>query len=116
MNIIKISKEKLLDKIIKNRNYHQVQYNDTLEGWQEQVLSELKKAVRDAKKGIRFPTYFNLPKPVDHTNEYDLIINQIEWNEIDQIELDYLDFNKFVLDNWSWKEEFLNNSALYSKI
>ena len=87
MKAVLISKDKLLAKVKENRNAHRIQFIEALEGWQEQVLKELEKAIVDAKSGIKFKTHFDLPKPVDHTSEYDSLIMEIEWKEEEQITL-----------------------------
>ena len=113
MDTVLISKDKLLVKVKKNRDLHRETFESALKGWEKRVLEELKKAIEDAKKGLEFRTYFNLPQPTDHTPEYDAVIEQIEWSETDQIELDFHQFNQFIRDDWGWKQDFLSNTAMY---
>lgn len=115
MKTVLISKDKLLNKMAANRNGHHADFVEAHCGWQEKVIEELEKALKNAKEDIEFITNFNIPEPIDHTDEYDQIIDQIKWNEEEQIKLDYRDFNRFVLDNWDWKDEFIGTNAFYSK-
>ena len=115
MKTIKISKNKLLTKMRENREAHRKQFEEALEGWKERVIEELEKAVENAKKGIKFETFFHLPRPDDHTADYDAIIDQVEWNERGEIELDIHTFNQYVRDDWGWKEDFISTNAMYSK-
>lgn len=114
MEQIVISKQKLLDKLRENRNNHRKIFEEALEGWRKRVIIELQCALRDARKGLKYRTYFNLPQPTDHTNEYDRIIDQIEWCETELIQLDQIQFNQFVRDDWGWKNDFLTNATIYN--
>jgi hypothetical protein len=116
MQEVLISKDKLLTKLKENRETHRAQFKEALEGWKERVLEELEKAVENAKKGLKYETYFSLPRPEDHTEEYNAVIDQVEWNEEEQIELDLHSFNQFIRDDWGWKKDFLTNSAMYMKM
>ena len=106
MKTVLISKEKLLDKIIKNRNKHQVEFVVAHVNWEKTVMETLRIALRKAENNVEFTTHFNIPEPVEHTDEYDVVISQIEWNEEGQIELDQQDFKRFILDDWEWKNTF----------
>ena len=116
MKTVLISKDKLLVKMKENRESHLKQYEEALDGWKEKVINELEKALKNAREFIEFKTFLELPKPTDHTSDYDEIIARVEWNEEKQIALDQHDFNQFVLDDWNWKHEFIGTTALYSKL
>ncbi len=116
MKSVKISKEKLLEKLKENRTKHLEQYEKALEGWKDQVVDTLQKALGDARADRDFIIYFDLPKPEVHSDEYDAVIDQVEWNEEEQIELALREFNKFIRDDWQWKKDFLDNTAMYSKM
>lgn len=116
MQAVLISRDKLLVEMKKNRELHRKQFEEALEGWKDRVLEELEKSVSDAKKRLRFSTHINLPRPEDHTSEYDAVIDQVEWNEEDQVELDLHSFNQFVRDDWGWKSDFLSNASMYTQI
>ncbi len=115
MEKILISKERLLSQMEKNRAEHRRQFEEALNGWKERVLEELGNAIVDAKAGRKFSTFINLPQPVDHTPEYDAIIDQVNWHLEDQIELSLREFNQFVRDDWGWKKDFMATNVFYSK-
>ena len=115
MEHVLISREKLLSKLKENRESHRQLFEEALGGWRERVLAQLEVAVEDARAGMKFVTHINLPQPIDHTAEYDNIISQVEWHEEDQIELDLRSFNQFILDDWGWKADFLQNATMYAK-
>jgi hypothetical protein len=113
MKYVNITKHKLLDKIKANRQAHYDDYDKACEGWQKQVLNALEEALALAKDDVEYKTYFDLPKPDCHLDEYDAVIDQIEWNEEDLISLELQDFNRFIRDDWGWKSDFEAQTALY---
>ena len=100
MKTVSISKDKLLKKVKENRDLHAKQFKEALDGWHESVIEELEVAVVNARRGIKYKTHFNLPEPFDHTQEYNSLISQIEWNEEAKINISLDDFNKFIMDEW----------------
>ena len=114
MESVTISKAKLTVKLKENREQHKKEYEEALEGWQVEVVDALKEALKKAKKGEEFKTTFYLPEPQDYTNNYDIIIDQVEWNEEDQIELTLHEFNQYIRDDWSWKDQCTTTNALYT--
>ncbi|KKN46577.1 hypothetical protein LCGC14_0671730 [marine sediment metagenome] len=108
-----IEKDKLLAKIKENRDKHRDIFKKALSGWEGRVVKELQRAVKDALSGKEFRTYFSLPQPVDHTPEYDAIIEQIEWTEDKTIDLDIGKFNQLIRDDWGWIKDFLDNASSY---
>ena len=115
MDKVIISKEKLLVKLSENRELHREQFEEALLGWKDRVLEELEESLDNARKGTKFNTQIMLPRPMDHTPEYDAVIDQVSWNELDQIELDLHSFNQFVRDDWGWKSDFLSNAVMYTR-
>ena len=115
MQAVLISKEKLLAKMKENRELHRKQFEEALDGWKTRVTVELERAYVNAQKGLKYETFFNLPRPDDHTEDYDAVIDQVEWNEEEQIELDLHSFNQFIRDDWGWKKDFLATNAFYTE-
>lgn len=114
MEDVKVEKGKLLGRLEKNRNKHRKLFEEALEGWKARVIEELEKSVKDAKANKKFRTFLQLPQPVDHTSEYEVVIEQVRWSVEEQVELTYREFKQFVLDRWDWTEEFSASSASYS--
>lgn len=110
---VRVTKEKILDRIRKNRDDHRQIFEEALAGWQQQVIHDLEAAVEDAKagKGVRYR--FNLPKPEDHTDDYDSVIELLEMSEDEEFELSAHEFQSYVLDKWGWQAAFLRTSSSY---
>jgi hypothetical protein len=114
MDIVKISKTKLLKELTKNRSEHKEIYELALAGWKEQVIKGLQDALAQAKLDIEYTTFLDIDEPRHHLKEYDEIIDRVQWHEDNIIELNIREFNNFVRDNWDWSYDFLNQAHIYS--
>ncbi|MEK6882860.1 MAG: hypothetical protein AABY22_24770 [Nanoarchaeota archaeon] len=52
--------------------------------------------------------------PEDHTQDYDLAIRKVELSVWENIALQENEFNNYVMNNWSWKNTFLNVAQIYT--
>jgi hypothetical protein len=116
---VKVDSAKLLDTLRDNRNKHKTDFAATWQGYLETSKKELRKAVRNVDKtkegeGVTIPNLW--PVPSSHVDDYDRIIGLIELSQDDQLELDDRDYERYVLDKWDWKEQFLTSSRLYSPL
>lgn len=114
MKTIKISKEKLLYELERNRSEHKAIYEEAVEGWEQQVIQGLTEALTKAIDGEEYITDLDLDEPPCHLDQYDNIIARVKWHEDDTIELDHREFNQFILDQWDWQYSFLTNAVMYS--
>ncbi|MBW8001740.1 MAG: hypothetical protein FVQ80_06920 [Planctomycetes bacterium] len=114
MNSVEVGKSKLLETLKENRDKHQERFKKALEDWKLVVTHELQKSVQMALEGKEFRTHLELPKPSNHTPEYDSIIDQVDWHEDSLIDLSVSEFENFVRDDWSWKQSFLSGCSTYA--
>ena len=114
MQTIKVRKVDLLAKLKENRAEHRRIFEDALKGWKSQVTLALEQAMEDAKAGRKFRTEIDLPCPEDHTDDYDVVMGQVEWSIDEELTLSYHEFRQFVLDDWGWKPDFVASSTSYS--
>ncbi len=63
---------------------------------------------------VKFPEHKDLPTkacppafPVSYESEYNAAIKRIELSVHDNFQLDESEFQKFIMNNWSWKTQFL---------
>ena len=114
MKTVKISKDKLLVKLRENRNDHRQIFKVPLEGWKQTVTKVLESAAKAALDGMRYKTHFHIPMPEDHTPDYDEIIERVEWHEEELIDLEVLEFSRYVRDRWDWQPDFIGLASTYS--
>ena len=116
MNTMMFDKEELLDVIKKNHIAHRDFFLDAQKGYRKRIIQELDSMLADAKSGKNIRISIELPKPVDHTKDYKRIIKMLEMTSEVDIELSDHEFDKYIMDNWEWKEHaFLANSQYSSK-
>ena len=71
------------------------------------------KELKEAQEG-NVNLYFNLVEPQSYVEQYDMIIEMLEWNTDATIELGMGEFNAWVRDRWDWQGAFLDGNMIYS--
>ena len=116
MQSIKVSKATLLAVLVKNRAAHRAMYEEALDGYRKEVIKQLDAQLNRAKAGKRVNLAFALYEPQDQTKDYDRAIGMLEMSLEDDILLAENDFKCYVMDDWSWKQQFLASNSTYSKM
>lgn len=116
---INVERSRLLATLTANLVTHRKEYLEARSGFETKRLEllralatvtqaaveinteENRRAVHDA-----FLAYEHLEKPVDHSNEYEQAIALMQWETRDKIDISVSDFERFVRDNWNWKNKF----------
>lgn len=68
----------------------------------------------EAKAGKQIRRSLALVEPQDQTRDYDRAIRMMEMSQDEVVELEEHDFAQYVLDDWSWKRQFLLSNSNYS--
>ena len=71
--------------------------------------------LEETKKGLRIRREVRLVEPIDQMREYDRIIKMLEMSMDDIIKRDERGFSQYVMDDWSWKANFLETTNPYTK-
>jgi len=121
----RIERVRLLIEIKKNRDKHADECERALVGWRAAYASQINAIAGamqehaadmvDHATNERFNyNAFNIPdRPNDHTKEYDRILRRFEMSRDDEIFLSHSDFDKYVLDEWRWKDEHERHVTSY---
>lgn len=115
MRAVRLKRIALLEKVKTNRANHRAVFEKALEGYRKAVIKELEKMLEEAKKGLRIRREVMMVEPIDQTREYDRIMQMIEMSTDAIIELDERDFSQYVMDDWSWKANFLESTNPYTR-
>lgn len=116
MREVTVNKDVLLERIRVNRDKHREIFEDALKGYRAQAIVELDRALDDAKNGRKIWRAIGLVKPVDHTTDYDRVIDMLE-NSVDtEITLDAASFGCYMRDEWGWQREFELSNAGYTTL
>jgi len=115
MNSLSYNRGELLKIRKENRGKHKKEYDKAL----PKYWSELRKAFQGKikelkKKDLGMNLYINLPQPREYLSEYDTTIRMLEMTTLLEVELSSHDFERFVMDEWEWKENFSNSTSIYN--
>lgn len=124
-NYTKVNVEELLKKLQGNREIHQAEWEEAHGKWRglqtdkmRAYLASVSQAIELAEAGgkIQFPDMrkFTLNEPESHAAEYDKVIARMTMTVDETIHISHPDFDKYVLDDWSWKREFAATASLYN--
>ena len=114
---VDIPREVLVDKLKKNREKHQREYNTAMQGYVETLIEELEAKLADVKAAKDITKLYYQPAvPEKHLDEYDEAIEMYEMTVEQVIRLPRSDFRQLVRDNWDWKRGWTaSNTAYISK-
>jgi len=63
--------------------------------------------------GLNFNSSWPLRFPENHTEDYNRVIDMLNFSVADKVELSAQDFNAYVRNDWSWRSSFLASNAGY---
>jgi hypothetical protein len=136
LSSIVAKREVLLNKLKENRDKHNAIYDAAVSGYYLKIADELdfKKSVAeklileyDKKKKLALekqqfssvfkvsfnPTQFSAAKPESHVQDYDKAILMLELSIYDSFNLTGQEFERYVMNNWEWKNSFISNATPY---
>jgi hypothetical protein len=114
MRSVKIKTNELLAVLKKNRQTHEVDYNESMKGYREAVVHEIESALKKAKNGQDVHNFIRAVRPTSYLKSYDTIIRMIEMSSEDTVELTMQEFSQYVEDEWQWKEAFAATRMVYN--
>lgn len=115
LGAVTVTRQKLLTYLEENRTQHRALFEEAQVGFREQVIQLLDKRLEDAKQGKGIDLRIHLPEPQDHTKDYDRVILMVKMSVNDEIELTHQEFQQYVMDDWSWKREFVATASNYTQ-
>jgi hypothetical protein len=112
---IAVDRERLLQTLIKNRKKHKETYRKAKKAYRKRMVKELYSAAAQIEKGgkVNTRTVLMLPVPQSYLDEYDTVIEMVEWQTENTFSLDQGAFEMYVLDKWHWKKTFLAGTSAY---
>jgi hypothetical protein len=115
MQKIRMNREVVLDKLLSNRKSHKETYLKAITGYREKAIEELSALIDELKYG-RTPASLaiRLAIPRSYIIEYDLAIEMLNNSIDDVVELDDIDFRRYIRDEWEWKSSFRDTTSAYT--
>ena len=113
LNLIKVKKDVLMQKLLDNKKSHVQEYKKAVEGFKQSVVDELQRYLDRAIEGKRIKTYIQFDEPECHDADYDTVIEMLEMSVDEEVYLTTPQFKHYVQDQWTWKEGFSLTNSKY---
>lgn len=113
MDTIVVAKDALLKKLRENRDNHRKEFELALEGWRKTADEEIARLYEEAKAGKLKQAFLNLPRPEDHTKDYDRRIEMLEMDINQTVELEEQEYAQYVQDDWGWRRQWTASNTAY---
>lgn len=113
---INVKREELLKILKANREQHQLDYKEAVDGYRSakiKVLEDELEKVKAEDKPEKTSLNVTLNKPINYVSEYTEIIDMLEMSVDEIINLDSDSFQAYIKDNWSWKRSFMVSNSTY---
>jgi hypothetical protein len=109
-----VDKDELLGVLRANRDSHRGAFLKAQQGFRERAIAELDRSLADARAGndIRL-SILHLPKPEDHTEDYDREIRMLEMHQEPTVRIRASLFDQIVMDRWGWSAAFNATTTAY---
>lgn len=115
MEQIEVEKSVVLKVLKDNKEAHKKEFEEAMSGWIIRAKAKVQEILDtlNSEKASETKIELYLPKPISYEKEYEKAIKMLEYEIRDNISISSSDFNKYFLDEWAWKENFLSNTELY---
>ena len=114
MNKVTVKKTELLEKLKANLVLHKQEFDDTHRGYLKQAQEAYDAALTLLIEEDKVTQYFDLDAPTSHAEEYKRAIAMLEMDIDEEVELTEGEFDRYVLDNWRWKNDFKMSNTKYA--
>lgn len=115
MNTVKVKKADVIEALKRNRDAHEATYAEAKENYRQKVVDALRDRADAIDSGAKIDIYFDLPRPEDHTEDYDEALETLEWEQREELDLArHIEFAQWVLNKWSWEQSFAANTTSYT--
>jgi len=113
LSVVTVKKEELLKELKKNLEGHRKMFLEAQAGFRTAFIKELDSMLEDARAGRSYRKMVMLEEPQDQSAAYARVIRMLEMCIKDTISITEQEFAQYVLDDWSWKKQFLATSNRY---
>lgn len=109
-----VRKDMLLEKLKNNLEKHRQHFQQALEGWRKETIESINAAHKEISSTgkLRNISIISQP-PSDMSQYYEQAIMMLEWDQNDKLELDQMQFQCFVQDQWDWSNNWTNTNSKY---
>lgn len=116
MRTVTVKRDELLRIVKGNRERHREIFLRAQEEFRKRAVEELEKRLADARDGKHFDQHLGMVEPIDRTQDYDRVISMLEMSVDEQIDLTQEEYASYVMDDWSWKRQWIASNSEYVAI
>lgn len=102
-----------MTELKKNLAQHVKDYDEAVLGYQRAAIAAVSVKKVELESNAIAPLYFDLVIPKSHEKAYKHTIRMMELETRDEIDLTIDQFGCFVMDDWTWKQEFVGSTMRY---
>jgi hypothetical protein len=114
MNAIKMKRLELLDIVRANKEKHIAEYVEAVIDYKQLVIKVAEANSKIANDNTTIKNFKHWPTtPESFEDSYKRAIRMLELSIEDVIEVEEDIFNQLVLDEWSWKRQFVGSTTSY---
>jgi len=107
----------LLVTLKENLEKHTDEYKKAYEDYKKAYVSRLREIEKQFKKNPEnAATVIQVRPPTDNSKVYLSVIERLKRSVLDFIALDAIEFNNYVMDDWSWKSDLSALTATYDAV
>jgi hypothetical protein len=115
LSTVLVERERVLEAVKANRESHRRKFEEAIEGYKQRAIELLEEHIQRIKKKGPERVFVDLPWPTDHTEDYDRIVDQLEFSLDETLELNEQEFNTYVRDEWGWQKAFSATYSMYTQ-
>lgn len=116
MKTVTVSKAEFIERVRANRDKHRSTFDKAQDGYRTFLIKELEQRLDEAQRGLKVDRFIRLEEPEDHTDDYDQILEMAAMSVDDTIEVSQQEFAWYVLDRWSWKQQWVATNSTYTVV
>lgn len=113
---VEINTKKILNLLISHKENHVKEFQEQMNGWQEEMKQFTNDLDNWAKQGgVQKERPKEPEKPINYTSAYDELIEMINHHEGETLLLSEYDYKQIIQDQFAWTSYFLSNTTKYKK-
>lgn len=95
---------------------HRSVFEKAMEGYKARAIQLLEEHIDRVKNNDPEFVYVSIPMPEDHSADYEQVIELLQWSQDEFLVLSKREFAQYVLDDWGWKKEWTETTAMYTQV
>ena len=112
-SIISVNKKKLEETLRKSLQKHLEEYAEAVEDHKKALIRHLEFQLSLAKDGKDTERMVPFEEPESHEGDYNRVILMLEYCTKDEVYVSEQEFRHYVMDDWTWKQNFATSNAAY---